>query len=108
MLDNLIVSSSGERIACVAYGEDKQFVVVDGKEGKQYESIGEGTLIFSPDSKHLAYMARESTKTYPFVVVDGNEGNEYEGIGGWSLKFSPDSKHVAYAVKRGNQAVCGH
>jgi len=56
-----------------------QFVVVDGKEGKEYDGIVAGSLKFSPDSKHLAYVAVRGEKR--FVVVDGKEGKEYDGIG---------------------------
>jgi len=35
---------------------NKMFVVVDGEEGKQYDSVW--AITFSPDSKHLAYGAK--------------------------------------------------
>ena len=50
---------------------DKRFMVIDGKEEKPYESVGQGTFLFSPDSARVAYMAKEAAKPYPFVVVDG-------------------------------------
>ncbi|MCX7778531.1 MAG: hypothetical protein N2381_10850, partial [Armatimonadetes bacterium] len=76
-----------------------QFVVVDGVEGKEYDGIVKGTLIFSPDSKRFAYGARRGGKE--FVVVDGDEGKEYDGIG--TLIFSPDSKRFAYVAVRGEK-----
>lgn len=70
-------------------------VVVDGKEGKQYDRIGTGTPIFSPDSKRVAYGAQVGDKW--FVVVDGREGQQYDAIvtvgGGRILFGSPDSLH---------------
>ena len=52
-------------------------MVVDGKEGKQYDMI-EG-LIFSPDSRRVAYAAQRGNKHV--VVVDKQEGNQYDGLG---------------------------
>jgi hypothetical protein len=85
----------------VAYGAwagNKWFVVVDGKEEKKYDSIG--NLIFSPDSKRVAYAAWAGNKR--FVVVDGKEEKKYDGIvtiGGGKIIFdSPDSLHYL-AVK---------
>ena len=52
--------------------------MVDGVEGAEYEMIGTGTLIFSPDSKHLAYAAQRDGKWR--VVVDDVEGELYEPI----------------------------
>jgi hypothetical protein len=82
---------------------NKVFVVIDGKEEKQYDFIKEKycndnivpkTLIFSPDSKHLAYRAESAHQS--FVVVDGKEEKKYDFIK--SLIFSPDSRHMAYVA----------
>ncbi len=48
--------------------------MVDGKEGKQYDMVLEGT--FSPDGKRFAYTARVGDKWS--VVLDGVEGKQYE------------------------------
>ena len=77
------------------------FVVVDGQEGPQYDSFGEGTLAFSPDSKRLAYAAGKGKRC--FVVVDRQEGRTYDNIGTGSPVFSPDGKHVAYGAKKGQK-----
>ena len=81
----------------------KWLVVVDGVEGKEYDGIGKGTLVFSPDSKRVAYEAQRGGKW--LVVVDGVEGKEYDGIVEGTLVFSPDSKRVAYVSKAWRQAV---
>ncbi len=72
-------------------------VVVDGKEEKPYDGLEEGTLVFSPDSKRVAYVARTSSKQR--VVVDGKEEKQYDAIVVGTLVFSPDSKHVAYVAR---------
>ncbi len=51
------VSPDSRRIAYTIMANDKQFVVIDGKEEKHYDGIGKGTPIFSPDSKRVAYIA---------------------------------------------------
>ncbi|HOK09764.1 MAG TPA: hypothetical protein PLJ10_08900, partial [Candidatus Hydrogenedens sp.] len=61
------------------------------------------SLIFSPDSRRVAYSAKRGDKWV--VVVDGVEGKEYDGIGAGSLIFSPDSRRVAYSAKRGGKWV---
>ena len=78
---------------------NKWLVVVDGKEGGQYDSIG--GPIFSPDGKRVAYWAQVGNKQ--FVVVDGKEERQYDGIGQSTLIFSPDGKRVAYGAQVGNK-----
>ena len=85
-----------------------QLVVVDGIEGEKYDIIMEGSLVFSPDSKRVAYVATEYLghdylvrSKQQFAVVDGIEGEHHDGVVKGSLTFSPDSKRVAYTAKRG-------
>src|SRR5262249_37110447 len=65
------------RVAFVRQRGDKEVVVVDGVEGSKYDSIAEGSLVFSPDGKRVAYVAARGDKWV--VVVDGREGKEYDG-----------------------------
>ena len=95
------VSPDSRRVAYMARVGNKWFVVVDGKEEKQYDSIMEGTPIFSPDSRRVAYGARVGNKQ--FVVVDGKEEKQYDGIGAGTPIFSPDSRCVAYMAGVGNK-----
>ena len=48
-------SPDGLRVAYVARRGERFLVVVDGKEGPEYERIRVGALSFSPDSRRLAY-----------------------------------------------------
>ena len=72
--------------------------MVDGKESGQYDRIG--TLLFSPDSKRVAYEAEDGRV---FLVVDGRVGTEYDGVHG--VVFSPDSNRVAYAAGRSGKLL---
>ena len=60
--------------------------------GRAHSGYVPGTLVVSPDSKRVAYLARRGRKW--FVVLDGVEGKEYDEIGEGSLICSPDSKRV--------------
>jgi len=82
--DKPFFSPDGKRFAYTAHRGQKRVVVVDGESGPEYDDIGMGppllapgrpavmgyrSPIFSPDSKHVAYIARKDQKW--FVVVDG-------------------------------------
>ncbi|MGB9488739.1 MAG: hypothetical protein WCD04_21820, partial [Terriglobia bacterium] len=97
----LTVSPDSKRVAYAAQRGDRQLVVVDAVEAKEYDWIGKGAPVFSPDSKRVAYVAKRGGKWS--VVVDDVEGKEYDGIG--SLVFSPDSKRVAYVAMRGGKQL---
>jgi hypothetical protein len=99
------VSPDIRRMAYTAQARGRLFVVVDGKEGKEYDAIGKDSPIFSPDSRRVAYAARMGNKH--FMVVDRMEQKSYDGIGGGSLIFSPDSKRVAYTAQVGLNWVRG-
>jgi Tol biopolymer transport system component len=97
-----LFSPDGKHIACAAKKNNKCLVVVDGQPGAEYDYIG--SLIFSPDSKHFAYVAFISgggligtwpnpTKDTRVVVVDGHEDKAYAQIGE-SIAFSPDGKRL--------------
>jgi len=50
-------SPDSKRVAYMAVRNGNHFMVVDGKPGPAYDSIG--TFFFSPDSKHVAYVAQQ-------------------------------------------------
>jgi hypothetical protein len=52
-------------------------VVLNRKEGQRYDATS-GDPTFSPDSRHIAYMAAIGEKC--FVVIDKNEGKQYDNI----------------------------
>lgn len=89
-------SADSERLIYVA-SDGGWTVVVDGTEGKKYNTVG--NLIFSPDMKRIAYQAGERA-----VVVDGVEGKQYGGING--LVFGPDFNHLAYVASAGAGNAC--
>jgi Tol biopolymer transport system component len=92
-------SPDGNQLAFIAHQRpDKNpestgtdFVVVNGKEGKPYQSIS-SLLRFSPDSKHLAYLAGKGSSGMKVLVRDDIETKfAHLHLG----SFSPDSQHLA-------------
>jgi hypothetical protein len=124
-------SPDSQRVGYAARdGHEKAFIVVDGKEGEPYDYIlcdaqrqegkvamfGEHEapttcsmpdedgvpLMFSPDSRHFAYVGLLGAKELrAFVVEDGRRGNAYRDVDERSLTFSPDGRHLAYAAETG-------
>jgi hypothetical protein len=67
-----------------------RLLAVDDKASSDFANFGGNSLIFSSDSKRVAYAAQIGAKWS--VVVDGKqEGGQYEGVGG--LAFSPQQAH---------------
>jgi Tol biopolymer transport system component len=94
----LAFSPDSKHLAYAAKRNGKWVMVVDNKEGAEYDSIGLGSPAFSPDGKRMVYSALKSDKWS--VVVDGQEGPGFETI--FNPSFSPDGKHIAYvAWKKG-------
>ena len=62
---------------------------------QQYDDVG-APVAFSPDSKHIAYIAGKGDSK--FVVLDGVEGTAYELI--QDLTYSPDGSRLAYRASR--------
>lgn len=81
---------------CEKRGE--KFVVLDDKEGKPYGDIK--NIVFSPDSKHIAYAAKKENKW--ILVVDRKESEFYDDIYTKSV-FSSDNKYVYYGVRIDNE-----
>ena len=72
-----MTSSDGRHVAYVAQEGDKQFVVVDGKEGKHYDGIG--SILFSALTVSMWLYGQAGKKR--LVVVDGKEGKQYDILG---------------------------
>ena len=72
--------------------------MADGKEGKHYDEVGEGKLIFSPNSKRMAYAAQTGDKW--FVVADGKAGkHQIVAIGGGKIIFDASNNIHYLAIK---------
>ena len=70
----------------------KHLLVIDGNEGEPFDRIVLGSVVFSPDSRRVAFAAERQGKF--LVVVDGTEGPSFDD--NYNPVFSPDSQHVSY------------
>jgi hypothetical protein len=71
-------------------------VVVDGQPGAEYDQAL--SPVFSPDSKHVAYVAVKG-KSH-LVVVDSQPSAEYDDTLQGPLLFSPDGSLEYVAIKQ--------
>lgn len=81
-------------------GGGSEVLVIDGKQQTTgYSSIRPGP-VFSPDSKHVASIARLRASSFDqTLLIDGRESEERHENYNWELTFTPDSKRVVYAVE---------
>ncbi|MGI8981136.1 MAG: hypothetical protein ACR2FY_18065 [Pirellulaceae bacterium] len=95
---SLRLSPDGSRAGYAVKKSREAYVVLDGKDEKAY--VGVMGLVFSPDSKRVAYTAIVGNKKW-LTVVDGKEGAAYDALG--TPGISPDSKSVVMGAKLGER-----
>jgi hypothetical protein len=88
-------SPDSRRYGFIAKRNGRTVVVVDGKEGPEFDTV-EPPLLFSPDSKHLAYVGRINERS--FVVVDGSVQGPFDIVEDRSVVFSEDGGHIGYVT----------
>lgn len=109
-IEHISFSPDSSRIAYIGrISYDEYVVVVDGKELGTYENVEINSMqwmlaglstcfFFSPDSKHVAYVATKGKKEK--VFVDSKEIGEYDEVEVHSLMFVPESDNVTYCYKK--------
>ena len=75
-------------------------VVVNNRDQKVFDRVAGHSLVFSPDSTRLGYIARVGRAS--FVVIDGKRNPRYEMVA--NLNFSPDGSHYVYAATNNGKA----
>ena len=107
-LKGLQFSLDSKRLAFVADSDGEAYMVIDGKEGKKYNEVGEHFrqgIVFSPDSKSIAYMAainsaKKDKSGYRIqewrVVLNDKEDKPYRYVS--NITFSPNSTKLAYVA----------
>jgi len=118
---NLVFSPDSSQYTNTAWDNEamKEVVFLNGEKIGEYRGIvkrggSDSGLVFSPDSKRLAYLAFTGDGKF-FAVVNGKEGKYYDAtidgkhygpiIEAQKVAFSNDSRHIVYTVKRGNAGV---
>ena len=91
-----VFSPDGKHLVYVAEKAGKWVVVMDGREGSEYEfdDVSGDTPMFSPDGRHMLYLAMAGDKW--FVMMDGQAGPPYDKI--YKPVFKPDG--VEYVAER--------
>ncbi len=104
-------SPDGKRLAFAANSAGGlATVMIDGQAGQGFDSVDALTLVFSPDSKRIAYIA--SLEEKKFVVVDGQIHkpdvilDRHTGLGE-ILLFSPDGRRLAYTGRLSKMGKVG-
>jgi hypothetical protein len=91
----------------LAYAESRasgdRCVVRDGKREDAWKQVI-GTLVYSPDSRHLAFKVGWGK---PCIMCDGKKEPGFDDVG--DPVFSPNSKGFAYTAREGEAwfVVCG-
>ncbi|MEP6507732.1 MAG: hypothetical protein ABJC63_05855 [Gemmatimonadales bacterium] len=79
----------------------KWALVVDGVEGTPFDDIPVGAAFFSPDSRHVSYIATRDRKE--IAVTDNEDGKPYDGIGMLHPKYINGGAHVMYTANTGDR-----
>ena len=97
-----IFSKDSKHIAYSVMKGPKRMVVVDGKEGPEFEMLPAIDIFtFGPNDSRIAYIVLKGDKGA--VVVDQQEGPEYDAIILHSLVLSPDGESYAYVASKGDK-----
>jgi hypothetical protein len=106
-LRTLVVAPDGQHVAYLVQSGLKQAVVVDNVQGREYNSIAQNSITFSPDSRRVAYVTRAGGGFFSaeksVVVIDGQEEKKYHQICKQGPVFSPNSRKVAYGAGLGGK-----
>lgn len=91
-----VFSPDGSLMAFTRVEKGKFRFVIGGRTGPFFDSLS--AIVFSPDSKHFAYIGvnRTSEGVRMQVIHDQTRSPFYEEID--KPVFSPDSRHLAYRV----------
>lgn len=103
--EGLVYSDDGRSHAFAASRGASWFVVVDGKEGPEFDRVV--TPAFSPGGREVVYRARRDGKRFVVVAdLDGKtirEHSAHEQV--FPVLFTTDGRSVAYGIKEGRQLI---
>lgn len=94
-----VFSPDGGRVAywVIQSSPDRQFIVVGEERGKGYADVG--LPVFSPDGKHVAYLARAHGSFV--VMLDGREIGPFDKV--FEMAFARDGSHLAFGAQQADE-----
>lgn len=99
---SLTFSPDGGQVAFAALRDGKRLVVLGGKDGPAFGYQTQfGDLLFSPNSRHLFYVASARGDDVTYAVVDNQKFGPFQVVG--SHSFSPDGQHYGFMAQRGGK-----
>ena len=93
----ILLGPSGQ-LVYVIERNGKERVIADNRQGPAFDLIDQP--IFSPDGKHLAYIAEANNRKNEHVVADGQQGPVYKAIE--NLYYTQDGR-LFYSARRGEK-----
>ena len=87
------VSPDASKVAWLLDKVTSWNIILNHETSQEWNEVTKGSLVFSPDSQRLAYVAERDGKLV--VVVDDLHFTGYDAINSKPV-FSPDSKHFAF------------
>jgi Tol biopolymer transport system component len=99
-------SPDGNRYAFQAAGSSGLVVMVDGKEQPKTRGLVDGSILFSPDGKHLAYGGQQGVSVFQPVVDGVARPHNLQNFSTRNnppilfpvFSWSPDGNHLAYVA----------
>jgi len=100
----LKVSPDSRKVAYLGqdFQQNQFFLKVNNQRHISYYDIGPDSILFSPDSRHITYIAMEKVnfEKKHFIVKDNIKISKYyDTTSKNGVIFSPDSKNIAYTVR---------
>ena len=92
------VSPDASKVAWLLDKVTSWNIILNHETSQEWNEVTKGSLVFSPDSQRLAYVAERDGKLV--VVVDDLHFTGYDAINSKPV-FSPDSKHFAFIAQSG-------